>query len=114
MRPLQSIPPLALLLVATLLEVGGDAVVRVALYDHAGTARVFILLAGAAMLFGYGLFLNLAPLEFGRLVGLYIATFFVVWQLINLIVFRTLPTLPILLGGALVIAGGGIVTYWRP
>jgi len=25
-------------------------------------------------------FLNLAPIEFGRVVGLYIATLFVVWQ----------------------------------
>jgi len=114
MGPLQSVHPLVLLLLATLLEVGGDAVVRVALYNHAGPARAIFFIAGAALLFGYGLFLNLAPLEFGRVVGLYIATLFVVWQLINLIVFRTMPTLPILVGGALVLAGGAIVTFWRP
>ncbi len=43
----------------------------------------------------YGSFLNLAPLEFGRVVGLYIATLFVVWQVINFVVFRSVPTLPI-------------------
>ena len=71
-------------------------------------------LAGAALLLGYGTVLNLAPLEFGQVVGLYIAVLFVVWQIINFVVFRSLPTMPILLGGALVIAGGMIVTFWKP
>jgi len=69
---------------------------------------------GAALLFGYGTLLNLAPLEFGRVVGLYLATLFVVWQVINFLAFRTSPTLPIILGGALVIAGGAISTFWKP
>ena len=75
---------------------------------------VALFLAGAVLLFGYGSFLNLAPVEFRRVVGLYIATLFVVWQLINFIAFRTLPTMPILVGGALVIAGGAIITFWQP
>ena len=65
------------------------------------------------MLFGYGLSLNMAPLEFGRVVGLYIATLFVVWQIVNFIAFRSLPSLPVLGGGALIIAGGLIVSFWR-
>jgi hypothetical protein len=72
------------------------------------------MIGGAALLFGYGLAVNLAPLDFGRVVGLYIATLFVVWQVINLIAFRTLPNLPIAVGGTLIIAGGLIVTFWRP
>jgi hypothetical protein len=28
--------------------------------------------------------------------------------------FRTLPSLPILVGGALILAGGAITTFWRP
>jgi small multidrug resistance family-3 protein len=106
--------PLMLLLIATTLEVSGDAIVRKALYEYAGAARLGLFLGGAALLFGYGLFLNLAPLEFGRVVGLYIATLFVVWQVINFITFRTAPSLPILLGGTLIVAGGLIITYWRP
>jgi small multidrug resistance family-3 protein len=66
------------------------------------------------LLLAYGTFLNLAPLDFGRVIGLYLATLFVVWQVINFIVFRALPTLPTLIGGALVIAGGAIITFWRP
>lgn len=40
--------------------------------------------------------------EFGQVVGLYIATLFIVWQAINYIVFRPLPTMPIVLGGVLI------------
>jgi hypothetical protein len=38
----------------------------------------------------------------------------VVWQIINFVFFRSLPTLPIVAGGALVIAGGLIISFWRP
>jgi small multidrug resistance family-3 protein len=65
-----------------------------------------LFLAGAALLLSYGTFLNLAPLEFSRVIGLYLATLFVVWQIINYIAFRTLPTLPILVGGAFIVTGG--------
>jgi len=47
-------------------------------------------------------------------VGLYIATLFVVWQMVNFLSFRTMPTLPVLVGGALIIAGGLVVTFWKP
>jgi small multidrug resistance family-3 protein len=115
LKILQGVNPLILLVIATTLEVSGDAVIRMAIYNHqAGASRFALFLAGAALLFGYGSFLNLAPVEFGRVVGLYIATLFVVWQLINFVAFRTLPTMPILVGGVLVIAGGAIITFWRP
>jgi len=92
--------------------VSGDAVLRTAIYNHSGLTRLGLFVAGAALLLGYGSFLNLAPLDFGRVVGLYIATLFVVWQIINFLAFRTVPTLPIVVGGALIIAGGCVVTFW--
>ena len=110
---LQNIPIPVLLLIATTLEVSGDAAVRVALYGQGGVQRVALLLAGGVLLLGYGSFLNFAPVAFGRIVGLYIATLFVVWQIINFVAFRTLPGLPVWLGGGLVVAGGLIVTFWR-
>jgi hypothetical protein len=113
-KVLQGIPSVLLLLIATTLEVSGDAIVRTAIYHHVGLIRAGLLLAGAALLLGYGTFLNLAPLEFGQVVGLYLATLFVVWQVINFLAFRALPTLPIVLGGSLVIAGGAIITFWKP
>lgn len=110
---LQNIHPLVFLLIATTLEVSGDAVVRVGLYGDTGPLRIGLFLGGACLLFGYGLFLNLAPLEFRQVVGLYLATLFVVWQVVNFIFFRTLPTVPIVVGGSLVIAGGMMITFWR-
>jgi small multidrug resistance family-3 protein len=113
-KALHDIQPLVFLLVATVLEATGDAVVRLAIYDHAGAARIGWFLLGAALLFGYGALLNLAPLEFGRVIGLYLATLFVVWQGINFVFFKTVPTLPTLVGGAFVVVGGAIITFWKP
>jgi small multidrug resistance family-3 protein len=110
---MQIIQPLLFLVLATTLEVSGDAIVRIAIYNHAGLARIGLMVAGAALLFGYGCTLNLAPLEFGQVVGLYIATLFVIWQLINFIAFRKVPSLSIALGGALIVVGGLIVTFWK-
>ena len=106
--------PIFFLIIATTLEAFGDAAVRMGVYNHAGLMRAGLFAAGAALLFGYGLMLNLAPLEFGRVVGLYIATLFTVWQVVNFISFRAVPSLPVLAGGALIIAGGLVVTYWKP
>ncbi len=105
---------LIFLIIATTLESTGDALVRKALYQFEGMARLGVFLAGGAFLFGYGLFLNLAPLEFGRVVGLYIATLFVVWQIVNFAFFRTIPGFPILVGGAFIVLGGLIVSFWKP
>jgi hypothetical protein len=115
LRLIQIAPPLVLLVIATTLEASGDAVLRMGLYNnYGGAARVLLFIGAALLLFGYGLFLNLAPLEFGRVVGLYIATLFVVWQVINYLAFRTLPNLPILVGGAFILTGGTIATFWKP
>ncbi len=111
---MKNIPPLIILLIATTLEVSGDAILRLGIYNHVGALRVGLFLAGAILLLGYGTFLNLAPFEFRQVIGLYIAVLFVVWQLVNFVVFRSAPTLPILVGGALVIAGGAVITYWKP
>jgi hypothetical protein len=113
-KTFQSVPLLVLLLIATTLEASGDAIVRMAIYNHVGRIRIALFLAGAALLLGYASFLNLSTLDFRHVVGLYIATLFVVWQVINIIVFRSFPTMPILVGGALVIVGGAIISFWKP
>ena len=95
---------LSLLLVATTLEAGGDAVVRVGLHQHTIGVRMLLLLLGGIMLFCY------APFDFGRLIGAYVATFFVVGQVINLVAFRTSPSVPVILGGLLIVAGGAVIT----
>jgi len=110
----QSLSALGFLLVATTLEVSGDAIVRLALYDQTGRMRLIFILVGAILLLGYGTSLNLAPVEFRHVVGLYIATLFIIWQIINFIFFRTLPNLPIFVGGTLIVIGGLVVTFWKP
>jgi small multidrug resistance family-3 protein len=113
--PAGTFQALGFLLVATVLEASGDAIIRIALHDQAGlsAARIGLFALGAALVFGYGTLLNLAPLEFRDVVGLYIATLFVVWQMVNFVAFRTLPTIPTLTGGALIVAGGAIVSFWK-
>ena len=114
MNMLQNLTVIGFLVAATTLEVSGDAIVRIGIYNNnVASTRAILMLVGAVLLFGYGFCLNLTPVEFRQVVGLYIATLFVVWQIINYAFFRTLPTLPILVGGALIIVGGLIVTFWR-
>ena len=113
MKLIMQMPALVFLIIATGMEVSGDAIVRKAIFEQAGGMRIAMFLAGAALLAGYGTFLNLAPLEFGQVVGLYIATLFVMWQIINFVFFRDLPTLPILAGGVLIVTGGLIVSFWK-
>ena len=101
------------LIVATTLETFGDAIVRIGIGQTGWLPRGWLFAAGALLLFGYGLSLNLAPIEFSRVVGLYIATLFIIWQIVNLIVFRSPPGASVLFGGTLIVAGGLIVTFWR-
>lgn len=103
------------MLVATILEAMGDAVVRVALHNHhsALIARVGLYLVGGVLLTLYGTSLNLAPMEFAAVTGMYVATLFVVFQITNFVFFRTLPTPAVLIGGSLVVAGGLIVSLWK-
>lgn len=102
----------ACLIAATALETTGDAIVRIGLFERFGLVRAGVLVGGGVLLLGYGVMLNLAPLPFSRVAGLYIATLFVMWQITSFAAFRAVPTPPILVGGALIIAGGLIVSFW--
>ena len=102
------------LILATVLEVSGDAIIRVGLGRNVAAVKGAYFAAGAVLLFGYGLCLNLAPIEFHRVAGIYIATLFIVWQIISFLVFKSTPTVPILLGGTLIVFGGLIVAFWNP
>jgi small multidrug resistance family-3 protein len=88
------------LILATTVEASGDAIVRMGLNEQALVPRLLLFVIGAGLLFVYGLSLNLAPLEFGRSWIAY-PTLFVVWQIISFIAFRAVPTVPMLVGGAL-------------
>jgi small multidrug resistance family-3 protein len=102
------------LILATALEVTGDAIIRIGLGREVVAVKGAYFAAGAVLLFGYGLCLNLAPIEFHRVAGIYIATLFIVWQIVSFLIFRSVPNVPILIGGALIVAGGMIVAFWNP
>jgi small multidrug resistance family-3 protein len=104
----------AFLILATTLEVTGDAIIRIGLGRDVAAVKGAYFAAGAVLLFGYGLSLNLAPIEFHRVAGIYIATLFIVWQIVSFLIFKSVPTLPVLLGGALIVLGGLIVAFWSP
>ncbi len=94
------------------MEAGGDALVRAALHGG-GLARLGFFAAGALVLFTYGVTVNLPSWDFGRLLGVYVALFFVVAQVINFFSFGGRPGAPIFAGGALIVAGGMVMTFWR-
>jgi small multidrug resistance family-3 protein len=100
---------LVILLVAALLEAGGDAIVRHGLHTPSARTRMASFVAGAAVLFAYGYVVNRPPWDFGRLLGVYVVFFFLVAQAINWLVFGQPPTRGVWLGGALIVAGGIVV-----
>ncbi|HEV7731591.1 MAG TPA: hypothetical protein VGR62_05480 [Candidatus Binatia bacterium] len=96
------------LIVAAALESGGDAAIRHGLVQG---PKVWLAL-GAVVLVVYGFVVNLNRLvDFGTLMGGYIAVFFVVSQVIAMTVLGERPAPMTLLGGAFIIAGGVIVQY---
>ena len=105
---------LGFLILATAMEVTGDAVVRIGLGQSALVSKALYFIGGAVLLFGYGLALNSAPIEFEKVVGIYIATLFVMWQVVSFFTFGARLSPPILVGGALIIVGGLIVAFWQP
>jgi small multidrug resistance family-3 protein len=103
-----------LLLLAAALEAGGDALVRIGLHSPSMATRIGLFAAGAVVLFAYGVAVNSPPWDFGKLLGVYVTLFFAVAQVINLVFFDVRPDLPIFVGGAFIVAGGLIITLWRP
>ena len=90
-----------LLILAAVLEVGGDALTRIGLQN-----RSLLVAAGALTLAVYGVVVNLSGVDFGRLMGAYIAVFFVVSQAIALAMSRELPRPSMVVGGFLIVSGG--------
>jgi hypothetical protein len=102
--PMHLMRLLAMLTGAALLEVGGDALVRMGLQRHA-----IPLLAGAVCLVIYGVVVNLGGLDFGRLMGVYIVIFFIISQIVAALAFGQLPSLRAAVAGALMIAAAGVL-----
>jgi small multidrug resistance family-3 protein len=100
---------LSLLVMAALLEAGGDALIRLGLQTTA--RRALFLAAGGLVLFGYGCLVNAPPWHFGRLLGVYVVLFFLLAQAIGWLVFGQVPTRGIWLGGVFIAIGGVIISW---
>src|ERR1700678_2400911 len=98
-----------ILLAAAVFEAGGDALIRIALHQHASGLRWLTFLGGAAILFSYGVIVNAPDWDFGRLLGLYVVFFFAIAQLMSWVFFHQPPSTSTMLGGALIIAGGVVL-----
>jgi drug/metabolite transporter (DMT)-like permease len=102
-----------LLVIGTSLEAGGDAIVRTGLRSPFPALKIALLALGGLMLFGYGVFVTSAPVDFGKLLGLYVVLFFITAQVLNALAFGVRPTPPILVGGLLIVAGGAVIALWK-
>jgi drug/metabolite transporter (DMT)-like permease len=100
-------------LAATILEAAGDAIVRIALHHESLSARIGLFVLGYMLLALYGTSLNLAPVEFATVTGIYVAMLFVVFQIANFIFFDARPTPAVLVGGAFIVIGGLTIALWR-
>ncbi len=101
------------LAVAAYLEVQGDACFQSGLYHSSGTKQVGWFAAGSLVLVCYSLFLNSSKIDFGKLLGIYVVLFFLIAQFVAKIQFHQSPSKPICVGGAFVVAGGVIMTFWK-
>ena len=98
------------LLCAACLEAGGDALMRMGMRSPTATRAVLFFALGGLVLTFYGYTVNAPPWNFGRLLGVYVAFFFVVAQLISWLGFGQKPTPMMLWGGALIVVGGCVVS----
>jgi hypothetical protein len=101
------------LVVAASLEVLGDSFFQSGLYRATGGHRGMWFVAGVAVLGVYGWSVNLPQWDFGKLLGAYVALFFVVAQVVAKVRFHQSPTVPIWVGGSLIVAGGLVITFWK-
>lgn len=104
---------LGFLAAAAFLEAFGDSFFQAAFYHATGWGRLTAVIAGAVVLVAYGATVNLPRWDFGRLIGVYIAFFFLMAQILNKIRFGHAPTAPIYAGGALIVAGGLLMAFWQ-
>jgi drug/metabolite transporter superfamily protein YnfA len=99
-----------ILFFAACLEAGGDALMRLGLRSPTTARMALFFVLGGMVLALYGYTVNAPPWDFGRLLGVYVAFFFVVAQLISWLGFGQKPAPMVLLGGALIVAGGCLVS----
>lgn len=99
---------IGLLLLAALLEAGGDWLVRKGIHTASGQ-RVGWFALGAVVLFVYGWTVNRPPWNFGELLGLYVVFFFLAAQFISVVLLKEPLRGPVVAGGLLIMSGGLVI-----
>jgi small multidrug resistance family-3 protein len=96
-------------MVAAVMEVGGDAVVR-----HGLRSRSIVwVLAGGAALAAYGVVVNTVKWDFSRLLGVYVGVFALVSILVARFVLRETIPASTWLGLAFILLGGMVIQFGR-
>jgi len=95
----------AVFLVAAVLEVGGNALIRAGLRGQ----RVTLIVTGALALASYGLVVNTVRWDFARLLGAYVAVFASLGVLFGRFVFRESVSLPTWFGLWLLVVGAIVI-----
>ncbi len=93
---------------AAVLEVGGDAVIRKGLMGRS----LGLIALGGLMLAAYGLAVNTLKWDFSRLLGVYVAVFALVSVLFGRFVFGEAVSPGTWIGVAVIVLGGGIVQFF--
>ena len=92
---------------AALLEVGGDAFVRMGLRTHGWG----MILLGMLVLGGYGVMVNMVKWDFSKLLGVYVAVFALVSILFGRFVFKEQIPHSTWLGLGVIVVGGLIIQF---
>jgi len=94
-------------LLAAILEVGGDAVVRKGLRE----GRSLFIAAGFLALGSYGIVVNTVRWDFSKLLGVYVCVFALVSILAGRVVFKETIPLSTWLGLFIIILGGLVIQF---
>src|SRR5258708_3106463 len=105
-----NILPWLIFVVAALLEVGGDAIMRKGVR---GGGLIFIV-GGALILGCYGWVVNVVKWDFSKLLGVYVAVFAVVAVIIGRFWFKENVPTATWLGLAFIVVGGLIIQFGIP
>jgi drug/metabolite transporter superfamily protein YnfA len=94
-------------LIAALLEIGGDSIVRSGLRIN----RIAFIALGFAILGSYGLVVNMVKWDFSRLLGVYVAVFAVVSVFWGKVILKEDVALSTWIGLVPIVIGGLIIQF---
>ena len=101
--------PWIIFVIAALLEVGGDALIRRGLRG----GGILFIFVGLAVLSSYGLVVNCVKWDFAKMLGVYVAFFALVSVLCSRVIFKETISLSTWTGLAVIMLGGFIIQFGK-